>query len=121
MPETFGHYTVLDRLGTGGLGDLYRARDTRTGRTVALRVVPHNLVVEAAESARLAANLEAASKLSHPNIASTYEIGEQSGLRFMALEFVPGESLERLTSGQAINPVRAIDYAVQIADGLAEA
>jgi serine/threonine protein kinase len=121
MPETFGHYTVLDRLGAGGLGDLYKARDTRSGRTVALRVLSEALTADAEASARLAAGLEAAVKLSHPNIASLYEIGDQDGRRFMALEFVPGESLERLTGGQALHPLRAIDLAIQIADGLAEA
>ncbi len=121
MTETFGHYTVLDRLGTGGLGELYRARDTKSGRTVALRVLSDTLAWDADGRARLLASLHAATALSHPGIATLYEVGEDRGRRFFALEFVPGESLARLAAGHGMNPRRAIGYAIQIADALAEA
>lgn len=112
---------VLDHLGTGGLGELYRARDTTSGRTVALRLLAGALTSDADSGARLLAGLEAAAGLSHPNIATSYEVGEHRGQRFFALEFVPGESLTRLAGGRAMNPRRAIGCAIQIADALAEA
>lgn len=121
MPETFGHYTVLNRLGAGALGELYRARDTKSGRTVALRVVAEAVLADADSREGLLAGLQAAEALSHPNIAALYEIGEDRGRPYFALEFVPGETLARLAGGRPMNPRRAIGYATQIADALAEA
>src|SRR5690348_13228249 len=104
MAETFGHYAVLNRLGTGGLGDLYRARDTKSGRTVALRVLSYALMSDADGRGRLLAGLQRATALSHPGIATLYEVGEDRGHCFFALEFVSGESLARLTATRALNP-----------------
>ena len=121
MLETIGHYKVLDRIGTGAIGDLFRARDTRLGRTVALRVVSNEIAADGERRARFLSDAKAAAALSHPNIATLYEVNEDQGLVYLALEFVPGESLARVIGGRGLNARRAIDYAIQIADALAEA
>src|SRR5262245_869334 len=121
MLETIGQYKVLDQIGTGGIGDLFRARDMRLGRTVALRIVSDDIVGDPERRGRFLRDAKASEALSHPNIATIYEVVESEGLLCLAVEFVPGESLARLTGGRGFNPRRAIDYAIQIADALAEA
>ena len=121
MLETLGHYKILDRLGAGGLGEVYRARDTRLGRSVAIKVP--DAEVQAAGDRREALLREArlATALSHPNIAALYEIGDDGGRLFLVFEFVPGEPLRRVIEGRPLNVRRAVDLATQIADALAEA
>ena len=121
MPEVIGHYHVLDRLGAGGIGELYRARDERLGRTVAVRVVSEELAADPDRRAGLIEAARKAASLSHPNIAAVYEVGEEDGRPFLALEFVPGEPLTRLIDGRAMSPRRSIGYLIQLADALAEA
>ncbi len=75
MLETLGHYNVLDRIGAGGMGEVYRARDTRLGRTVAIKLLPAALAEDAERRDRLLKEARAAAALSHPNIAALYEIG----------------------------------------------
>ncbi len=124
MAETFGRYTVLDRLGVGALGELFRARDTTSGRTVALRVVSNDLLDDADRRARLLADLRAATRLSHPGIAALYEVveeGEGAGPSFFVQEFVPGASLTQLADGRPMPERLAIGYALEVADALADA
>jgi serine/threonine protein kinase len=126
MLEQLAHYKVLDRIGSGGLGEVYRARDLRLGRTVAIRVLPA-FVNEDPESSDADRRLpflrdaNAALGLSHPNIAALYEVGEEGGGLFLVFEFVPGEPLSKIIAGRPLNPRRAIQFAVQVADALAEA
>jgi len=121
MLEILGHYKILDRIGAGELGDVYRARDTRLGRTVAIKVPDAD--VQAAGDRREALLREArlATALSHPNIAALYEIGDEGGRLFLVFEFVPGEPLRRVIEGRPLNVRRAVDLATQMADALAEA
>jgi len=121
MFETLGHYKILDRIGAGGLGDVYRARDTRHGRTVAIKVVAAAIAGDADRRARLLQDARASAVLSHPNIACLYEIGEDQGQLFLVFEYVPGETLKKTIAGRPLNPRRAIDLAIQIADALADA
>jgi serine/threonine protein kinase/tetratricopeptide (TPR) repeat protein len=121
MIETIGPYKILDRIGAGGLGDVYRARDTRLGRTVAIKVLPSEIADDPARRDRFLREARAAAALSHPNIAALYEIGEDQGHMFLAFEFVPGDTLTTVIGGRPLNPRRAIDFAVQIADALADA
>lgn len=121
MIETIGHYKILDRLGAGGLGEVFRARDTRLGRTVAIKVPAAPLQAEGARRQALLADARAAAGLSHPNIAALYEIGDEAGTIFLVFEFVPGEPLKRVIAGHPLNVRRAVDLATQIADALAEA
>src|SRR3954464_4423972 len=121
MYETLAHYKILDRIGAGGMGDVYRARDTRLGRTVAIKVVPAAVAADAERRERFRLEAQAAIALSHPNIAALYEIGEDQGALFLVFEFVPGETLSTMIAGRPLNARRAIDFAIQIADALAEA
>lgn len=121
MLEAIGHYKLLGRIGTGGIGDLFRARDTRLGRTVALKVLSDEIAVDQRQRTQFLSDATRLTALTHPNIATVYEAGEDQGVVYVALEFVPGEPLRRLLAGGGLNARRAIEYAIQIADALAEA
>jgi serine/threonine protein kinase len=121
MIEALGHYKILDRIGAGGLGDVYRARDTRLGRTVAIKVPGAELQNASDRREALLRDARIASVLSHPNIAALYEIGDDNGRLFLAFEFVPGEPLKRVIAGRPLNMRRAVDLATQMADALADA
>jgi serine/threonine-protein kinase len=121
MTETIGHYKVLDRIGSGGIGDLFRARDTKVGRTVALKVVSSDIAGDSERRARFLNDAAPLTSLNHPGIASVYEVGDDHGVLFLAMEFVPGDTLTRVIAGRGLNARRAMDYATQMADALAEA
>jgi TolB-like protein/predicted Ser/Thr protein kinase len=121
MFETLGHYKILERIGAGGMGDVYRARDTRLGRTVAIKVLSARVADDPDRRERFMREARAATALSHPNIAALYEIGEDHGVLFLVFEYVPGETLRRVIGGRPLNPRRATDLAIQIADALADA
>ncbi len=121
MIETLGHYRILDRIGSGSIGDVYRARDTRLGRTVAVKVVRRDAFRDEAERRRLLEDAKAAAALSHPHVAAFYEIGEDHGQLYLVSEFVPGDALRKVISGRPLNARRALDLAAQVADGLAQA
>ena len=124
MLESLGHYKILEHIGSGGLGDVYRARDTRVGRTVAIKVLPEGFASAEESRARFLDDARRASKLSHPNLAALYEVAEgdgDGGRPYLACEFVEGQTLKALVGGRPLNPRRAVNLASQIADGLAEA
>jgi TolB-like protein len=121
MFETLGQYKILERIGAGGMGEVYRARDTRLGRTVAIKVLSASVAGDPDRRERFMREARAAAALSHPNIAALYEVGEDQGELFLAFEFVPGETLRAVIGGRPLNPRRAIDFAIQIADALADA
>jgi serine/threonine protein kinase len=121
MVDTLGQYKILERIGAGTLGDVYRARDTRLGRTVAVKLPGAELQADRVRLDALSNDARAASVLSHPNIAALYEIGEEGGRLFLVFEFVPGEPLKRVIAGRPLNMRRAVDLATQLADALAEA
>lgn len=121
MPDAIAHYKILEQLGAGGLGEVYRARDTNLGRTVAVKVLPDRIT---RDPARLEALLEAARRvmeLSHPNIAMLFEIGLQGDQRFLVFEFVQGQPLASLINGRALHVRRALGFGINLADALADA
>lgn len=120
-PSPIAHYNILDRLGEGGIGEVYRARDTKVGRTVALKLVSPAIAGDPARLRRLLEAATAALTLSHPNIATLWDVGESEGFHYLAYEFAAGRRLRDESSGVAMNPRRALDLAVQIADGVADA
>jgi serine/threonine protein kinase len=119
MPSV-AHYNLLERIGAGGLGEVFRARDTQVGRTVALKIVDPDIVGDPSRLERLARDAEAAMRLSHPNIATLWDAGETGGQAYLAYEFIAGRSLRDEAGGAAMNPRRALDLAIQIADGVAD-
>ena len=121
MLEALGHYKILGPIAVGRLGELLRARDTRAGRTVAIRVVANEIALHPQRRARFVEAARASAKLSHPNIAALYEIGEEQGHLFLVSEFVPGDTLKTVIAGRGLNPRHALDHGIQLADALAEA
>jgi len=119
--ESLGQYKILDRIGSGDLGEEYRARDTVVGRTVAIKLLPDDIAGVPERRGRFVRDARIAATLSHPNIATLYEIGDDEGRLYLACEFVQGQTLKSLVGGRPLNPRRAIDLASQIADALADA
>lgn len=120
-PQTIAHYNLLERLGEGGIGEVHRARDTKVGRTVALKLVAPAIVADPSRLEQLLEDARAATALSHPNIATLWEVGEADGYHYLAYEFTSGHRLREESGGAALNPRRALDLAIQIADGVADA
>ncbi|HET7699199.1 MAG TPA: serine/threonine-protein kinase [Vicinamibacterales bacterium] len=120
LPARIAHYNVLERIGEGGIGEVYRARDTKVGRTVALKVVSPALAGDPARLTRLLDAASAAATLSHPNIATLWDVGEADGVHYLAYEFAAGRRLRDESAGVPMNPRRALDLAIQIADGVAD-
>jgi serine/threonine protein kinase len=119
-PTPIAHYNILDRMGEGGIGEVFRARDTKVGRTVALKLIAPAIAADPARLRRLLDDASAAAALSHPNIATLWDIGEADGFHYLAYEFAAGRRLREETGGGPMNPRRALDLAVQIADGVAD-
>lgn len=115
-----GDYTLLELLEPSGPGELYRARDTRRGRTVVLRLLPAGEPPDAAARAALVASHRALTAFTHPNVTTVFDAGEFDGRLFVVAEFVKGRSLRAELAGRPLPPRRAVDLAVQIADAIAE-
>ena len=120
MMSAVGQYNVLERLGEGALGDVFRARDTRTGRTVALTVPPPELIARPARRGRFLEDARKAARLNHPNIAMLFDVLEQDDRCYLAYEFAAGPSLGEEMGGGAVDLRHALHLAVHIADALAE-
>jgi len=116
-----GSYEIVSPIGAGGMGEVYRARDEKLGREIAVKVLPENLASDAEAVARFEREAFAVAALSHPNILSIFDFGSEGGISFVVTELLEGETLrEKLAAGPL--PVRrAADYATQIAEGLAAA
>ena len=121
MIESIAHYNLLETIGAGGLGDVYRARDTKVGRTVALKVLSEDRSIDRRFDERFKAAIRDASGLSHPNIATLFDAGDDGSRWYIAYEFVSGVTLRQELSNRAVNPRRALELAIQIADALADA
>jgi serine/threonine protein kinase len=115
------HYNLLERLDPAGPGDLYRARDTRLGRTVAIRLLPPNFALEPSARADILEKANVLIGMSHPNITTLFDAGEHDGRLFLAFEFLKGQSLRAEMAGRPMNMRRAVELAVQVADAVADA
>jgi len=115
------HYNLLERLEPSGPGELFRARDTRLGRTVALRFLPEDFVSGDQARATLVEQARAMKVLSHPNVTTLFDAGEHDGRVYLAFEFLQGQSLRAEMAGRPLNVQRAVETAIQIADALADA
>jgi len=114
------HYNLLERLEPAGPGELFRARDTKKGRTVAVRVLPEAFVDASARQVFME-RARGLAALSHPNVTTVFDVGEQDGRVYIVFEFLKGQSLRTEMGGRAINIRRAMDLAVQMADAVADA
>jgi len=116
-----GPYEIVGQIGAGGMGEVYKARDTRLGREVAIKVLPPALGEDATRLRRFEQEARAAGSLNHPNILSVFDIGSHGGSPFLVMELLEGESLADRLKAWALRPPETINFAVQLAQGLAAA
>jgi len=119
--RTILHYQIVETLGRGGMGVVYKARDTHLDRFVAIKVLPPEKVADPERKRRFVQEAKAASALNHPNIVHIYDIAEADEIQFIAMEYVPGKTLDQMIGRKGLRLNETLKYAVQIADALAKA
>src|SRR3989442_15335581 len=121
MAQAVSHYRLEGEIGRGGMGVVYRAVDTRLGRTVAIKMLPPEATADADRNRRFVQEARSPSALNHPHIVTIHDIDEDAGTTFIAMELVDGTPLDKLLAQGSLPAATALEYAAQVADALSAA
>ncbi len=116
-----GNYRILEKIGAGGQGTVYKATDTKLGRTVVIKVLPPELTVKEANLKRFEREARLASALDHPNICTIFDLNDIDGVHFIAMQYVEGKNVRELVNGRPLDLPSALTITIQVADALAAA
>src|SRR5258708_14401855 len=119
--STLGNYKILEKLGEGGQGTVYKAVDSKLGRTVVIKVLPAELTAKAANLKRFEREARLASSLDHPNICTIFDLDEINGINFISMQYIEGRNVRQLVNGRPLSLESALSITLQVADALAAA